>query len=295
MTKAMRLATGFGALAAAIGLAAGGAISSGSGATPELRVEGSPQVVGRGAQEPGTVMSSNWAGYAIAAGSPAAPPARVTATFTSVTGTWKQPKVSCAEAPATYSGVWVGIGGFRRSADALEQIGTAAGCDKTGRPVYYAWYELVPAPAVTIKLKIAPGDTITTSVNVDGTSVLLQIKNRTRRTSFTRQLTTAAPDLSSAEWIVEAPSGCTAEGSCRTLPLANFGSVGFTKIAAIGNAHPGTVTDAAWTASQIHLVPDVPIQQDGALGSRSGAKTAAITPDGRSFTVTWQATSVPPP
>ena len=35
--------------------------------------------------------------------------------------------------------------------------------------------------------------------------MLVQIKNRTRHTSFTKRLTMAAPDLSSAEWIVEAP------------------------------------------------------------------------------------------
>ena len=37
----------------------------------------------------------------------------------------------------------------------------------------------------------------------------------------------AAPDAGNAEWIAEAPSACNASGtSCRTLPLANFGTLG---------------------------------------------------------------------
>jgi Peptidase A4 family len=283
-------------LAAAIGLGAGAGASAREAASEPV-IEGSPLALARGLQDPATITSSNWAGYAVAAGTPASPaPAGATATFTSVTGTWTQPKVSCAGAAGTYSGIWVGIGGFRRNAQALEQIGTAAGCDHRARPVYYAWYELVPAPAVKVGLKVAPGDTITTSVNVSGTSVLVQIKNRTRRTSFTTQLTMAAPDLSSAEWIVEAPSGCTASTGCHTLPLANFGSVAITRIAAIGDAHPGTVSDPAWTASQIQLLPDVPAfdQNNASESPSSGAMPAGLTPDGRSFTVNWQARAVPP-
>src|SRR5207244_301014 len=134
-------------------------------------------------------VSTNWAGYAIAdsqtveAGSSTAP-----LTFTSVTATWKQPKVTCSAGSTSYSAFWVGLGGLASTSEALEQIGTAANCTATGKAVYYAWYELVPARSVPVSLKVRPGDTITASVNVNGTSVLVQGMGRTLRTSLTKRL-----------------------------------------------------------------------------------------------------------
>jgi Peptidase A4 family len=63
------------------------------------------------------------------------------------------------------------------------------------------WYELLPAASVPIKLKVFPGNAITASVKVNGTKVTLQIKNLTRKTTFTKTLRMSAPDLSSAEWV----------------------------------------------------------------------------------------------
>lgn len=241
-----------------------------------------------------TAVSSNWAGYAVgdvadesaqAAGAP-------TASFTSVTGTWKQPRATCAPGDPTYSSVWVGLGGFSSGSKALEQIGTDANCTTGGKAAYGAWYELVPAPPVYFKVKILPGDTVTASVNVDGPNVVVQLKNRTRHTSFTKQLSMAAPDLSTAEWIAEAPSQCDPYPSCHPLPLANFGSVAITKIATRADGHPGTITDPAWSATAIELVPDS--GRPGMFGrssSASGAAPAALSPDGRSFTVAWQPAS----
>ena len=150
---------------------------------------------------------------------------------------------------------WVGLGGYATTSQALEQIGTDADCSRSGKPTYYAWYELVPEPPVNLKtFKINAGDTITTSVNVTGSTVLLQLKNRTRGTVFTKRVTTSNLDLTSAEWIAEAPSSCTS-GGCTPVPLANFGNVAFSRIATIGNAHGGTLTDPSWSAVPIQLVP----------------------------------------
>ena len=98
-----------------------------------------------------TAVSSNWAGY-LATGT--------ATTYTSVTATWKQPTVTCDDGDAgAASAFWVGLGGSSSTSQALEQIGTSADCNSTtGKPKYYAWYELVPSPSVTIKdLKVAPG------------------------------------------------------------------------------------------------------------------------------------------
>jgi hypothetical protein len=216
-------------------------------------------------------------------------------TFTSITGTWAQPEAACEGDGAAYSAVWVGLGGFSPDSQALEQIGTSADCTAAGIPVYYAWYELVPQPLIRIKLKIVPGDTITTSVNVTGPTVLVQIKNRTRRTSFTRRLSSLSPDLTSGEWIAEAPSSCSRFG-CRVLPLANFGTVTFTRIATTGGGHAGTLTDPAWTTTPIRLVPDSRdtifpgrVFGNDLTSSTAGATPDAPSPDGRSFGVSWQA------
>src|SRR6478609_1709161 len=88
-------------------------------------------------------VSSNWSGYAVTAPS---------TTYSSVTGTWVQPRLSCAAGESgTSSAFWVGLGGYDARSQALEQTGTSADCDEQGRPTYYAWYELVPAPSQTIK------------------------------------------------------------------------------------------------------------------------------------------------
>ena len=236
-----------------------------------------------------TAVSSNWAGY-LATGT--------ATTYTSVTATWKQPTVNCDDGDAgAASAFWVGLGGSSSSSQALEQIGTSADCDSTtGKPKYYAWYELVPSPSVAIKnLKVAPGDLITTSVNITGSNtVLVQVKNRTRKTSFTKSLTLEDPDLSSAEWIAEAPSACNGH-RCVTLPLANFGSAEFSKIAAIGNGIGGTLTaNPGWTTTAISLVADDrhgffpgPETYSGASSSSAGASPGDATTGGRSFTVTW--------
>jgi hypothetical protein len=236
-----------------------------------------------------TDVSANWAGYAVTAAS---------TTFTSVTGTWKEPKVTCAGAAGTSSAFWVGLGGFNANSQALEQIGTSADCNNQGQPTYYAWYELVPSASVNLKLKINPGDTITTSVNIiNGTTVEVQVKDRTTRTSFTKNLAYATPDLTSAEWIAEAPSQCD-QFRCTPIPLTNFSSVSFSRIAAIGNGIGGTITNPSWTNSSIELVPSGPrgfFPGPNSFGSDSsstaGATPGQVSTDGKSFTVVWQATA----
>ena len=116
-------------------------------------------------------------------------------------------------------------GGTTVSAGTL-QLGTGVDCDgNSTTPTYYAWWELVPASSVRIKLKIFPGDTINAAVLVNGQTLTFSLKDLTRGTRFSKVLTTSQPlDTGSAEWIAEAPSECTVTGFCRTVPLTNFGS-----------------------------------------------------------------------
>jgi hypothetical protein len=237
----------------------------------------------------GSDVSANWAGYVITG---------AYTSYTSVTGTWKQPQITCtASDGGASSAFWVGLGGYYTSSQSLEQIGTSADCSAAGKATYYAWYELVPQGSVTISdFPVSAGDVITTSVNVvgDGSSVLLQLKNRTTRKTFTKTLPFASVDSSSAEWVAEAPSACN-QYRCRQLSLSNFGSVQFTKVAALGNSIGGTLTsNAGWTSTAISLVPTQragffpgPDRFSTAASSPAGATTSAPTTDGRGFTVSW--------
>ena len=107
-------------------------------------------------------VSSNWAGYALTGTDASGAPT----TYTNVVGSWVQPKVRCIAGQPSYSAFWVGLGGFSADAQALEQIGTESNCDARGRPVYAAWYEIVPAPSIPIAMRIAPGDRLTAYVFV---------------------------------------------------------------------------------------------------------------------------------
>jgi hypothetical protein len=232
-------------------------------------------------------VSANWSGYTLQDANDAG------LEFTSVTGTWRVPVTTCESGTDASAAFWVGLGGSSDSASGLEQTGTGVDCTN-GTARYYAWYEILPASAVEVPLKVKPGDQITTSVNVNGTTVLVQIKNRTRKTSFTKALQVAEPDLSSAEWIAEAPSNCDPGGRCTVLPLANFGSVNFTRAATIATSHPGTITDPTWANVAITLIPETA----RFFVARSSSSTAGATPgvlsaDGRSFAVAWLANSTP--
>lgn len=235
-------------------------------------------------------VSSNWSGYAIISPDPTAP-----LSFTDVTGTWVQPKARCTVGRVSSSAFWVGLGGYDESSTSLEQLGTGADCDgNTKAPAYYAWWELVPAASVRIPLRIFAGDTIQSAVLVNGQTITFSLRDMTRKTRFSKVLTTdQALDTGSAEWIAEAPSECGVLQSCHVVPLTNFGSVTFTKAAAIANGHPGTILDPAWSASPIELVSG---GQNGGFfqdvfgdTSGDGAVPGDVTSDGRGFSVSFAA------
>jgi hypothetical protein len=237
-----------------------------------------------------TSTSSNWAGYAVTS---------TGTTYTSATATWVEPTVTCTGSDlGSSSSFWVGLGGYNVGSKSLEQVGTDADCSDLGTPTYYAWYELVPSSSVDLSIKVEPGNTITVSVNAldNGTVMELQLINRSRGVRVTKKIPFATPDLSSAEWIAEAPSMCNG-ADCRAQPLADFSSVTFTNIAAIGNAVGGTISYPAWTAQPIQLVPgqgfrgfDGQGRYGGSSDSSAGANPGSLlSATGNSFQVGWVA------
>ncbi len=229
--------------------------------------------------------SSNWAGYAVASSDAATP-----VTYTSVSGSWVQPAATCTAGREAYSAFWVGLGGLADESAALEQIGTESNCTADGRATSAVWYELVPAASIPVKLKLFPGNRVSARVTVSGQLVTVTLKNLTRKTFFTKRLTMASPDVSSAEWIAEAPSACASTGECATLPLANFGTVSFSSANATASGYTGAIGDAAWSPTAIDLQGSAGGffgRRFGALATAAGATPGDLSTDGSSFSVTW--------
>ena len=235
-----------------------------------------------------SAVSTNWSGYAVTTPTAASP---TPISFTDVAGTWVQPQVRCSGEVGA-AAFWVGLGGWDETSQALEQIGTEATCNARRQVTYSAWYELVPAGPVTIKLKIRPADHVTAAVLVSGSQITLSLKNLTRHTRFTKQIVSSAPlDTGSAEWIAEAPSLCSSRGRCTVVPLSNFGTMSFGGAATIGNGHPGTISDPAWSPAQVVLAPDPNARSgNGVAANTHGAVPSSASADGRSFSVNWRQT-----
>jgi Peptidase A4 family len=238
------------------------------------------------------MVSANWSGYAVT-GTNATTGASTQ--FTSVYAEWVEPNVTCTTRGTTYSAFWVGLGGYAHDAPGLEQIGTKADCIGNLATDYVPWYELAPAVAVRIRLKVFPGNRLAGSVAADGTTVTLRLENLSRGTFFAKRLTIDAPDVSSAEWIAEAPTGCNASGHCQVLPLAQFGHVSFRHAQTTGDGHIGTIGDPAWSPTPIWMITDPGFAGPlGAFTAGTGGVPSPLSPDGASFTVGWQTNVTPP-
>jgi Peptidase A4 family len=234
-------------------------------------------------------VSSNWAGYAVTRA------AGASSHFSSVSGSWTQPSASCSIGNDSYSAVWVGLGGFSNSAHGLEQIGTEADCTRSGAAAYSTWLELVPATPVDLKLKVRPGDQVAASVTVAGHGVTMRIRDLSTGASFASTRRMSDPDVSSAEWIVEAPSVCLGTNSCATLALTNFGTVTFSSASASAGRRTGPIDDPDWSATELELRQGAGYARGpgprprflGARTSLAARPSSASSPDG-SFSVTWQ-------
>ena len=253
-------------------LALGVVLSAGSAARPQTVFGVQRSLEPASAND--TETSSNWAGYAVTHRKP----------FASVTGRWVQPAATCSGVDSTYSGFWVGLGGFAATSFGVEQTGTLANC-AGGSANYTAWYELYPKPPVMLRIAVRPGDLLSATVSVAKKTVLIRLKNVTVGKLFTKKLRMNRPDLGSAEWVAEAPSGCDLAGNCSTLPLTNFGTVSFSHAVATVKGHKGRISDPVWSATTIELHSDDPTHP-----SMAGANAipGALGPDGGSFAVTWQ-------
>jgi hypothetical protein len=208
------------------------------------------------------VQSTNWSGYADdnSAGT----------TYSTVTGNWAEPGVSCSSRQTQYAAFWVGIDGY--TSGSVEQDGTLAECYHS-KAYYYSWWEMYPTNSIqTVGTTVRPGDSISASVARSGTSYTLSVTDHTTpANSFTTTQTCSNCANSSAEWIAEAPSG-----SRGVLPLANFGT--WTESGATVNS--GVISSFA--DDEITMV-----NSSGQVKAQPGP----LNSSGNGFTVTWKRSS----
>ena len=182
--------------------------------------------------------------------------------------------------------------------DPFEQIGSETDCNAHGKMVASVWYELVPAPSHTIRMKVHPGDTIRATVTVVGKTTTVSLDDLTRHTSYTKTATLSHVDVSSADWIVEAPSQCRGASFCRVLPLANFGSATFTRARAVTTTgHRGSISNRKWETTRITLASSGQHFVDSSDSATvAQASVSPLAAAGGAFTVTYSAsTSEPTP
>jgi hypothetical protein len=261
---------------------------AGSGSKPRVTVSGS---------NISTTMaiSPNWSGYV------ARSPKGHRVFYTSATATWTVPAAKCSAKGAkarTYSTTWVGLGGY--AYETQEEVGTNSNCTAAGKGYYYSWFELVPylSYPVTIKDTLHAGDVVTglTKVLKAAKRVELQLKDLTAGWTFTTKISWAAPDETSADFVVEAPAECVYY-TCTEASLANFGAVSMHGISIIGNGKSGSLTDPRFAVTGVKLVPGrlrVPTlnpnartDKQGRAASPAGATPGPVSSDGRSFHIRW--------
>lgn len=166
--------------------------------------------------------------------------------FNSISGNWTVPTATQHTAgQAEASSDWIGIGGGCIDAgctttdSTLIQTGTEQDVSSTGAASYSAWYELVPAPSLTISsMTVAPGDAMHASLSEvvnDANAWTITIQDLTRGESYT----TTVPYSSShatAEWIEETPLEIGTNAGFAALP--NLTNPGWTS-ATVNGAAPG--------------------------------------------------------
>ena len=218
-------------------------------------------MVGHGVKVDGLtqVSSLNWAGYADdnTAGN----------TYSTVTGNWSEPAVTCPSHGTLYAVFWVGIDGF--TSGTVEQDGTLAECNH-GAASYFTWWEMFPTNSIqVVGSSVSPGDSISSSVVRTSSSYTLKVTDSTHpANSFSTTQSCSTCTNSSAEWIAEAPSSGN-----KILPLANFGT--------------WNETGATVTSGVITSFPD----DELTMVNKSGivkAQPSSLNGSGNGFSVSWK-------
>jgi hypothetical protein len=153
--------------------------------------------------------------------------------FTSISADWVVPTATPHTAgEAEYSSTWIGIGGGCVNADCsvtdstLIQAGTEQDVDASGAASYSAWYELIPAPSITIDaLTVHAGDHIHVRITEGASGVwTFVVRDRRQHQSFTLTVPYSSTHAT-AEWIEETPVVVDDQGNVSVGPLPKLSKV----------------------------------------------------------------------
>jgi hypothetical protein len=253
------------------------AVGAGSASAAGLTAHGQLLHLTHGARV-NTNQSSNWFGYgqgALEQGGKL---------FDSITGDWTVPAATQhTSGQAEASSDWIGIGGGCVDAgctvtdSTLIQTGTEQDVDATGAPSYSAWWELVPAPSISISnMTVSPGDHMHASLSelVNDANVWnITITDVTKNETFTT--TVPYPSThATAEWIEETPLEIGTNAGFAALP--NLTNPAFSS---------GTVNGAA-----VKLAPSEEIQLIDSGGKVIGTPSAPNAAGSGFDACTWATT-----
>jgi hypothetical protein len=218
-------------------------------------------------EAPEVLHVSQWSGYIVASDMQ-----NRSRAVSSVSASWVVPAVTFSE-NATFSGVWVGIGGYGE--DSLIQTGTEQEY-LNGEAVYYAWYELLPDYLVPLRsIHVQPGDVMTASISLvnDNTSTwAITIRDVTQNELFKKTFVYNSSRLS-AEWVVERP-----KVNSTVSTLADFGSVTFTECTATVGGVAGVIGNFSYSQFVMHE-EDTPLVSVSSLdGDESGFTVRYLEP-----------------
>jgi Peptidase A4 family len=169
-----------------------------------------------------TNQSSNWFGYSQGSLEQGGK------LFNSISGTWTVPTATQhTSGESEASSDWIGIGGgcvdsgCTVTDSTLIQTGTEQDVSSAGAPSYSAWYELVPAPSLTISsMTVEPGDQMHASIAQvanDADVFAITIQDVTRNESYSTTVPYPST-MDTAEWIEETPLEIGTDAGFAALP-----------------------------------------------------------------------------
>jgi len=176
-------------------------------------------------------QSSNWSGYNQGSQEQGGK------LFNGVAGGWIVPRATQHKpGEAEFSSSWIGIGGGCVDANCtitdatLIQTGTEQDVDANGQASYSAWYELIPAPAISIgSMTIHAGDRMKASIAevIPNTNIwTIELMDLTAGQSFSTTVPYASTHLT-AEWITETPVVIGGGGGVQIGPMPDLSPVHF--------------------------------------------------------------------
>ncbi|HUY64052.1 MAG TPA: G1 family glutamic endopeptidase [Acidimicrobiales bacterium] len=216
-----------------------------------------------------TGQSNNWSGYNQGY-------LEKNTLFKSISGQWVVPTATYRSGGPTTenSASWVGIGGgclntscSLTDASSLIQAGTEQDVSSDGTTSYSAWWEIVPAPQVSVStVAVHPGDLVSVSIAYTVPELwTITLTDRTDGQGFTQTVPYPSTMLT-AEWIEEAPI-VVGGGSAGEASLPNLSTVHFDSATVNGHSaglSPAEEVQMVSTTNQIDATPSSPdLEGDG--------------------------------